>query len=222
MRAAEIRVGTEKQIIVRVRIEDCLKAGLRRDCDGSGRKAGILVGIVRRIYLQMFQQDAVGLVIKAIGHRRVSLQQHPYAKAVEIHARHRRHLGLVIGLSLDDGSHDAHLFLRQSQFFCLCDILRSPESVIGILLLLQYFLDGSRPVHFVCIRDEEGKDIDGIEPELRQQGIIVQGGGDLGAVNHHLVAYLAGNVALAAHSAGEHEPSGSLPAVVEHPGYIDT
>lgn len=45
--AAEIRIGAEEEVVVRIGIEHGVQAGLGRYGDGAGRKAGILVGIVR-------------------------------------------------------------------------------------------------------------------------------------------------------------------------------
>ena len=85
----------------------------------------------------MAQEDAVGLVVKAVGNGRVGLQQHPDAQTVEIDTCHRRHLRLVVGLTLDDRGDNAHLLLGKTELLRFGDILRCPEGIVCILLLLK-------------------------------------------------------------------------------------
>ena len=59
MCAIEIRICAEEQIIISVRMKHGLNAGFGRDINRSGRKPGILIGIVWRIDGKMLLEDAV-------------------------------------------------------------------------------------------------------------------------------------------------------------------
>ena len=76
--------GAEIQVAVAVRVQDRLKALAGRRAYWTGRQAGILVGVVWRVYLQMPQEDAVRLVVETEGHRRIGLKEHPDTQPVEI------------------------------------------------------------------------------------------------------------------------------------------
>lgn len=76
--------GAEVEVAVAVGIQDGLKARLVRDADRTGREAIVTVGVVRRIILQMLEQNAVKGVAVAEGDGRVSLETHPLMETVQI------------------------------------------------------------------------------------------------------------------------------------------
>ena len=77
--------GAEIKEAVAVRVQDCLKAGFVGHTDRAGRKTFMKVSVVRRVKLQMLEQNPVKSVTIAESHRRVSLKAHPEMQAVQVH-----------------------------------------------------------------------------------------------------------------------------------------
>ena len=94
--AVHFRAGAEKEVAVTVRVQDCLKAGFVRHADRSRRKTVIAVGVVRRVIFQMLEQHPVKLIVKAIGHCRISLEPYSLVKTVKIDPRNGRILRFVV------------------------------------------------------------------------------------------------------------------------------
>ena len=68
--------GAEIEVTMTVRIQDSFKAGFVRHTDWAGRETGMKVGVVRRVKLQMPEQNPVQGVTIAKSHSRVSLEAH--------------------------------------------------------------------------------------------------------------------------------------------------
>ena len=169
----------------------------------------------------MLEQDAPGLIIEAVGDRRVGLEFHSLLETVDVYAGDLGHLRLIIGLTLDDGGQDGSLFRRQALLLRLGDTVGGPELVPGLLLLVQDIFHRGGPVHLVGVGEEQGEDVLRREAVGGEHRLVVQGLDDIRGIDHQLLADLCGEVRFLAEGAGQGEAGRGLPAVVEHAGDID-
>ena len=110
MRIVEGRVGAHKQVIGLRRIEHHIEGRGSRTTNRSRRKTRILIGVVRRIQLEVrIEHTAQFEIAYGIHNRRVSLKEHAFLDAVEVEAGDDRQLVLVAALALDDRSDDGYL-----------------------------------------------------------------------------------------------------------------
>ena len=70
----------------------------------------------------MLVEHARELVVEAVGHCRVGLEQHPYPEPVEIHSGYQRHLRLDIGLRLDYRREGGHFQTRKTELPALASL----------------------------------------------------------------------------------------------------
>ena len=106
--------GAEIEVAVAVRVQDGFKTGFVRHTDRAGRKALMKVGVVRRIELQMLEQDPVQSVATITDS---ATFEYPPSAA---------NLGLVYVWKLSPGVSEKHERLIQSfqsaliASFCFC------------------------------------------------------------------------------------------------------
>ena len=97
MCAVQVLAGAEVKVAPAVvRIQNGLKILFIRHANRAGRKARILIGIVRGVKFQMAEKYPFELVILAESHRRLGLQEHAAGNTVEINAGYLVQFGLVV------------------------------------------------------------------------------------------------------------------------------
>ena len=222
MRAVELRARAEEEIVLTLRIEHGIHRIPSRSINRSRRKTGIAVGIVRRIYCQMFPVDSVQCVVVAECYGRISLQLHPLVEAVQIHSRNFRIFRNIIGFAPDNGGQDSHLGRSQSLDLGLGLVLLSPESIQGSLVLVQNRLHRVCPIDLIGVRDDEAEHVLRCESVACQQGRILQGGHHVGRVKQHLPADLPGQIPTFANRSGNDKIHRSLPSALQHSRHVST
>ena len=132
--------GAEIEVAVAVRVQDGFKTGFVRHADRAGRKALMKVGVVRRIELQMLEQNPVQSVAVAESHGRVGLETHSKMQTVQVNAGDGGILRSIVRLAPHYGGHDRDLFRGQALNLGLSDILRRPERIVSAFLLVKNVL----------------------------------------------------------------------------------
>ena len=157
--SVKLLTGAEIDVSVLGWIKDCIQTGLRRHIDRSRRKSYMLVGIVWRIHGKMLLEDSVQSIVEAEGNGRVCLKLHLLIVTVKVDTGDYRILEILESLTADDGCHDRNLHPTETLCLGLGIAFRSPESVILLLETVEDILYRCRPVHLICIRQNQRKDI---------------------------------------------------------------
>ena len=109
VRSAEVFLCAHVEIVVLVGFKYCEQAGERRNPYGSWRQSGVDIGVIGAFHGEHVVVDSLQReVVQREFHRRVSLQWHADAQAVEIHGRDGRLLLVVCRLFVYDAGEGGH------------------------------------------------------------------------------------------------------------------
>lgn len=141
--------GAKIEVVGEGDLEQRLDGRLGRQTNGCRREAGVEIGIEGTLHGQMLVEDTLeGEVAHGVFHRRVSLEGHSSFQPVEVDTGNQRFLCIIIGLLLDNGGQDNHLFDGESGmvsltvaivveflFHTLHELLRRdcPEEFVSVL-----------------------------------------------------------------------------------------
>ena len=133
--------------------------------DRRRRQPLVPVGIVGRLVFQVFVQDAPQPeVLHGILDRRIGLQGHPLAQAVDVHPCDTGHLVGLAGLLVDDRCEGHDLEPAQTAAFAQGIAPGRPETVVLALHALHELFGRHRPVELVGVGNEHRKERHAVEP----------------------------------------------------------
>nr|GFD10358.1 hypothetical protein [Tanacetum cinerariifolium] len=135
--------------------------------DGAGRQAGVLVGVVGRVFLQVHVEHALNAKIAVgVDHGGVGLQLHAALEAVEVHGRNAGALvGVLLLLGFYDASQGAHLNAREAELLAGRVALGRPEFLVLRLHALHEVGGRGIPVELVGVRNKHREHRRGVKTQ---------------------------------------------------------
>ena len=156
MRVIQFRTRTHEQVIRFRRIEHHIERSGIRTADRSGRKARVLIRVIRRIDRQMAIEDTLEFEIPhGIFDGRTSLQEHAFLDAVQVQTGDQRHLALVMTLAFYDRCYDSYLNRCQADRVRFSPPFAVPERVILFVHPLEELFNRDIPIYLVRIRNKK-------------------------------------------------------------------
>jgi hypothetical protein len=134
----------------------------------------------------MLLEDTVESIIVAERNCRICLKLHSDLVSVQIHTSYYWIFETLECLAADDRRQNRHLHLAESLSLGLGYALLCPECIIFLLESVEDILYGCCPVHFVCIRKDQGEDILGGESILCKEFLVIQRICHSCGIHHHL------------------------------------
>ena len=161
----ERRTRTEEKIVMHLVVEHGVDGVDAGHADRRRRQPLVPVGIVGRLVFQVFVQDAPQPeVLHGILDRRIGLQGHPLAQAVDVHPCDTGHLVGLAGLLVDDRCEGHDLEPAQTAAFAQGIAPGRPETVVLALHALHELFGRHRPVELVGVGNEHRKERHAVEP----------------------------------------------------------